>query len=444
MYLIYRSWGEGVLGKSVRRFPEPAVLDWFRSTWATPEAVHDLGVHGLGHIPGEGGPPPADMAGLRTLARSRLSDSHQCNVDDHSLRGLANGLDHEVAYYLLDDAVAEAEPRRWAYAVHDGPLPDGSGDAPFDPPCPVTHLGPLSSGDGTVYAIFMECVAKHDSIGRHRPYALTGVRLPELGAALREAVPDGDTWPRELEVLRAMVAPGETGIGPALRRCNDWPDFLDSETDGHTGSHEAALRLTAARPPAPSLHRERTVVHVGEHLAQLFLSGWNDTYGQWFLFDDRWAGAHPDLAASLTWFAAHWDPACARPHSRLTTCADNRVRYVAVAGPDGRPVVRLAGPQDEDGLGDLWSSDRPAPAQRVLATVELQLRQPAPDTWKLTHYSVDPHRQGRLTAGLLAQRIAADLRAEGITQATGWLPDDRAHGKLFLRVLGDLGRRRPD
>ncbi|WP_049576842.1 hypothetical protein [Nonomuraea sp. SBT364] len=409
------------------------------------EALH---VHGLHWVVREGGPPPADMIELRTLARSRLADSHQCNVDDRSLRGLANGIRHEVSYYLLDDTVVETEPGRWAFAAHDGPLPGGSGDAPFVPPCPVIRLGPPSPGEGTVYAIFMDRVAKHDSVGRHHIYALPGARLPGLGTALRETVPDGDVWPRELMVLRALVAPGEIGIGAALERCNDWPDFREPEFDGHQGSHDAALRLTATFPPSPSLHRERTVVHVGEHVAQLFLSGVDDTYGQWLLFDDRWAGAHPDLAGSLMWYAAHWDPACARPHTRLTTCADNRVRYVAVAGADGRPFVRLAEPWEEDGVwGPHGSFHRRPPAQEVLGTVELQLQQPAPDVCAFTAYSVTPHRRGRLAAGLLGKRIAADLRAAGITRTTGRLPGDHSrydHGGLFLRMLGDLVHRRPD
>ena len=31
-------------------------------------------------------------------------------------------------------------------------------------------------------------------------------------------------------------------------------------------------------------------------------------HDQWFVFDDRWAAAHPDLAQSLLRYAVHWDP----------------------------------------------------------------------------------------------------------------------------------------
>ena len=32
------------------------------------------------------------------------------------------------------------------------------------------------------------------------------------------------------------------------------------------------------------------------------------SYQRWYLFDDVWAAAHPDLAASLLRCAAGWDP----------------------------------------------------------------------------------------------------------------------------------------
>ena len=31
-------------------------------------------------------------------------------------------------------------------------------------------------------------------------------------------------------------------------------------------------------------------------------------YQQWYLFDDMWAAAHPDLAASLLRYATSWNP----------------------------------------------------------------------------------------------------------------------------------------
>ncbi|MER5644591.1 hypothetical protein [Streptosporangium sp. NPDC002524] len=35
---------------------------------------------------------------------------------------------------------------------------------------------------------------------------------------------------------------------------------------------------------------------------------------QWFVFDDVWAAAHPDLAVSLLHHGSHWDPRCHRDH----------------------------------------------------------------------------------------------------------------------------------
>ncbi len=43
MYMIYRSWDQGMLGKSVRHLAKPTVLDWVRSVWseASAQDAHD-------------------------------------------------------------------------------------------------------------------------------------------------------------------------------------------------------------------------------------------------------------------------------------------------------------------------------------------------------------------------------------------------------------------
>jgi hypothetical protein len=45
-------------------------------------------------------------------------------------------------------------------------------------------------------------------------------------------------------------------------------------------------------------HLVQGIIHLSQHLA----------YQRWYLFDDVWAAAHPDLAASLLRCAAGWDP----------------------------------------------------------------------------------------------------------------------------------------
>ena len=462
MYVIYRSWNQGMLGKSVRHLAEPAVLDWIRNVWSDASAqdaydwlTRELGtnVYGLDRLFSKEGSAPETMQELRTLARTRLPDVYQCNVDEHSVRVLANGLDYEVAYYLVDDVAIAADPERWSFAVHDGPLPENAGPpsstTAFTRPIQVTDLAdhPLT-GEGIVYAVLLTYKAKHNSIGWDPTHALPGVRLPQFGAALRDLDTSTDEWPLELEVLRVLVAPGEDGIEAALERCNRWPEYtwISGEEPRPPRSHIAALRLLETDPPKPERHRERTVIQVGEHVAQMFIHDGYDTFEQWFFFDDQWAGTHPDLATSLIWFAYHWDPLCSRRHMYHTPCSDNRVRYVAVVGDDGQTQVREAQPHDEPRVWDLrrWSYEkRPSgdvTAGEVLGTVEIQFQQPSPDTCEFTDFQITRTRHGQAVAAMLARHVRQDLQDAGMTRITGWLPEDYLypHSRRFLRTLGRI------
>ncbi|MEU6787710.1 hypothetical protein ABZ912_51700 [Nonomuraea angiospora] len=458
--MIHRSWNQGILGKSVRQLAEPTVLEWIRNVWSDASAqdardwlAQELGtrVYGLHNLFSKGGPAPRTMQELRTLARTRLPDTCQCNVDEHSVRVLADGLDYEVAYYLVDDAAVAADPERWAFAVHDGPLPDVAGPpsstTAFTAPIQVTDLADHPpTGEGTVYAVLLTCKAKHDSIGWNPTHALPGARLPRFGAALRDLDTSTEEWPLELEVLRVLVAPAEDGIAAALERCNRWPhyDAITGNEPGPPTSHVAALRVMDATPPEPERHRERTVIQVGEHVAQMFIHDGYDMFEQWFFFDDRWTDAHPELAASLIWFAYHWDPLCSRDHMYMTPCSDNRIRYVAVVGETGQVQVQVAEPQDEPRVWDLrrWSYEKRPPGDvtsgEVLGTVEIQLQQPSPDTCAFTEFRITRTRHGQAVAAMLGRRIRHDLQDAGIARASGWLPEDYPHGRRFLRALGEI------
>ncbi|MFB4276188.1 hypothetical protein ACBJ59_12920 [Nonomuraea sp. MTCD27] len=302
--------------------------------------------------------------------------------------------------------------------------------------------------EGIVYAVLLTCKATHDSIGWNPTYALPGVRLPQFGAALRDLDTSTEEWPLELKVLRLLIGPAEDGIATALERCNRWPDYREISKDqpGPPDSHAAALRLIETVPPELANHRERTVIQVGEQVAQMLIQDGHDCFEQWFFFDDRWAGAHPDLAASLIWFAYHWDPLCSRPHLYLTPCSDNRIRYVAVVGEDGQAYVREAEPRDEPGVWDLrrWSYENRPPGDvttgEVLGTVEIKLQEPSPDSGKFTEFEITRTRHGQAVAAMLARHVLRDLQRAGVARITGWLPDDSRypHGRRFLRMLGEI------
>jgi hypothetical protein len=90
-------------------------------------------------------------------------------------------------------------------------------------------------------------------------------------------------------VVPLVVAP--FGVGPsALAR-------------PHPAAHAQALRLLNGFTPEHERDPGRTLIHLGDHLAQMCIHSGYFGYRQWFLFDDVWAAAHPDLAASLIHYA---------------------------------------------------------------------------------------------------------------------------------------------
>ncbi len=174
---------------------------------------------------------------------------------------------------------------------------------------------------------------------RSRPWVVPGVRLPGLADWLRTLVPQVsevnqpdqildphrfEGWPEALLLLRALVAPGEERLGPALERCNRWPDYFSWGDDyirperrwlldAHELAHaRVVVRLRQdgrlwwrdrGRDPSASQIREC------EHVAQLAMHITKYLgYRAWALFDDLWAAAHPDLARGMLRAASSWDP----------------------------------------------------------------------------------------------------------------------------------------
>ena len=136
-----------------------------------------------------------------------------------------------------------------------------------------------------------------------------GLILPDLAAHLRGVDdPGAHQWPHDARLLRALVAPGDEDVGPALERYarlsgyDPSPAGID-RVPAHGAIHQELLGRLPVEPPAESLIRLDT------HIAQVarYIDGFFG-FDQWFLFDNRWAAAHPDLARSLLRYAAHWDP----------------------------------------------------------------------------------------------------------------------------------------
>jgi hypothetical protein len=116
-------------------------------------------------------------------------------------------------------------------------------------------------------------------------------------------------------VLRALVAPDEEVLGPALDRCNRWPGFnlnADPWPDlpaDHGAAHRRAAGVVEAARYFDGRRPEASLLRVGDHMAQCAMHcGESFGYQQWYLFDTAWAATHPDLARSLLRYAEHWDP----------------------------------------------------------------------------------------------------------------------------------------
>lgn len=187
----------------------------------------------------------------------------------------------------------------------------------------------MPGGTGTTYMILFTL----DGFDEPPPVALSGVRLPQLADYLQAVVPEQTDrhqghgrwpccWPYGLLALRALIAPGEQRLGPALRRYNHWEPQLQTshliELVWRSGArdHAAAHAQIQPWPPQRSSAEERNrrdparsriratqhLVQAAIHIDQVF------GYERWYLFDDVWAATHPALASSLLRCAASWDP----------------------------------------------------------------------------------------------------------------------------------------
>ncbi|MET7424998.1 hypothetical protein [Dactylosporangium sp. NPDC005555] len=327
MLFVYRSPYEGPLSKRVRRFPDMSVLDWFRGGWDCGDPYdwvdEQLGgrVYGLASIFREtrehGKSRPGTLDELRELLHEHLyveGGPDFIRFDERGLRARTDDDEVEMAYFFVDSASEESD--RLAFLLHDWPLPgNAAGEAPFVSDCPVTVVAPAGPGKATTYAVLLTHY-DGETLAWQPPFAFPGIDLPALPGHLRAAPPDDAVWPPELLVLRALVAPGDYTIEPALRRCNLWPGFNLNDTpwprgmpEAHADVHREATELIAVGEWTHDRNPEASLLRCDEHLAQLAMHC-NEPFGfqQWFLFDSVWAASHPVLAAALLRYAGHWDP----------------------------------------------------------------------------------------------------------------------------------------
>ena len=369
IWFIYRTPYEGPTGIRVWRLPDRSVLGWFQRVWGatadedyfdsesdahrwvTEHLAAELGgdVYGLYSLftpdpdrtkgPGRDrhGPLPASTwEELGDLLDRELyvegDPERNIRVDQHSVRAKTDDDEVDLAYFFVDDALLRSRPDCGAYLVWENWRLPAAGRADhrgFQAPVPVQELEARPGGTGTTYVVLFSS----GGFGEPPPVALAGVRLPQLADYLQTVVPEQAEchhdhsrwpccWPFGLLALRALIAPGEQRLGPALRRYNRWEPQLHtshpielmwrSGARDHAAAHAQVRPWLSQRPSAEERSRRdpaRSRIHATQHLLQAaihvdYLFG----YERWYLFDDVWAATHPALASSLLRCAASWDP----------------------------------------------------------------------------------------------------------------------------------------
>jgi uncharacterized protein (TIGR02996 family) len=306
-------------------------------------------------------PPPASDRQLDEYLQQYLYSEGPILYRPHLLTVKTDDDELELAYHFFDDHYLARHGKRAAFLLHDGwQLPGGHGKAGFRASEPTSELKPAGKGEGTTYLIFHAFYDSSNLIDLPGGYRIKGARVPDLARYLARVRPPED-WPLELLLLRSQLLAEPRGATAAERAFlrevladprddatwlvySDWleehglpragrvvleralravshypPDRLSYEDAGPSklatatvGEAREVVERAADNPwPRLTYDPKKSLVHVEDHLAQLCLhtDRWDgvDLYHQWFLFDDLWAGAHPDLATALLRYARTWD-----------------------------------------------------------------------------------------------------------------------------------------
>ena len=146
------------------------------------------------------------------------------------------------------------------------------------------------------------------TFGITEPY-VPSLRLPDLPTWLRQAKVT-ERWSLELRALRAMLPDKSESNALQNALCGIDAIAVESFYQLPEGSWELVRSECEKSPPKLNQgDRTNSVINVSSHFAQL-CSHVDNTFGhqQWFLYDDLWAAAHPELARSLMRYGLSWDP----------------------------------------------------------------------------------------------------------------------------------------
>ena len=296
----------------------------------------------------QGLPPPRSFEEVLSRMRASFGDEQVSSSSPHVVEMMTEDDGEGGAVYFFDGHFLKKSGLRAAYLLHDDwRLPSGSGKAGFIPTAETKELEPAGDGPGTTYAVFLVRESKYPIDDLEPAWRIDGVRLPDLAGHLLASPPEDD-FAGYLRLLPALAFAGvsmreplEEAFLSAIRAnpCDvaswaawsDWRAERDEEPPGIMLLRDAFARM--ARLPGAvqdALHNKEVLLemetkhrarlrknpqsklHAEEHLIQMCLDGsHNDEagpyFGQWILFDDLWASAHPELADALLTWCARWD-----------------------------------------------------------------------------------------------------------------------------------------
>lgn len=347
VYFVYRCHYGAPSEKHIRRFEYDTVLEWAQAVWKqfeTDDAAYDyardllggLEVYSFGsmfYTPPEYSPGPGrpeTMEAVHEWFRAMYGD--ESANGPHHVQVLTDDDELEMAVYLFDDHFRAANPGKADFLLLDGwVLPVGDADGVFVKPPGVRVVdlnGVLNPGELPVtYAAFL---AHYDSSNLNDlsgGYRVAQTRLPDLAryilAEWADTEMDGE-WEAIREGLRdALRIRGDDAAGfIAAVRDNPaesthwaaWTDWLAERDEPAPGLRLLRAAFESVDPhdgsTRPSRDPSKDMFRITPHMAQAVFhtANWNDDlYHQWIFFDDRWAAAHPTLAAGILTFASRWD-----------------------------------------------------------------------------------------------------------------------------------------
>jgi hypothetical protein len=365
VWYVYRSFDVAPTGKHLQRFDDDTVLEWFQRNWGY-LAVEDIDladerlIEVLGHdgwplsMPfvrsaEQGLPPPESIEDVLVRMRASFGNEEVSSPSPHVVEMMTEEDGEGGAVYFFDGHFLKESGFRTAYLLHDDwRLPPGSGDGSFTPTAETKELEPVGNGPGATYAVFLVRESKYPIDDLSPAWRIDGVRLPDLARHLLAAPPASASYLRLLPELAfagvSLPEPMDEAFLSAVRTnssdaanwaaWSDWRAEHGEESPG-IGLLRAAFARMARLPgsvqdqlvrrsPTRSLlemeaeHRDqlrqtpKSLLHGEEHLIQMCLDGSHDDdagpyFGQWILFDDLWASAHPELADALLTWCARWD-----------------------------------------------------------------------------------------------------------------------------------------